>query len=187
MKIAQAFSKYGAMQGDPPVAIRGGMANRSRKDYNDVGWGILPGNYFRFLEQVRPDETSIGWWHVGPEKHHFSRFARGFDNKDGKAAMSFRLHSGFFKDRDKPQKVGIRVAYLDKGKGAWCLEYWGDSSAKNAIEVRCADSGKWLEKTAVLDGAYFNGRLENEADLVLRYVDGDDTVFHMVELSRRPK
>ena len=34
----------------------GGMLNRQRDEYNDVGWGILPGNYDRFLTQLAPND-----------------------------------------------------------------------------------------------------------------------------------
>ncbi|HRP05410.1 MAG TPA: hypothetical protein PLV87_10910, partial [Opitutaceae bacterium] len=43
LKIAAAFSKFGARQGDPQKAIGGGMRNRQADDQNDVGWRILPG------------------------------------------------------------------------------------------------------------------------------------------------
>ena len=75
-KIAESYSHRGAMQGDPQKAVGGVMLNRQSEDYNDVGWDILPGNYSRFLSQIRPDETSIGWWHKGPKKSVYGRFAR---------------------------------------------------------------------------------------------------------------
>ena len=65
------------------------MRNRQRDDYNDAGWGILPGNYCRFLEQIEPDETSVGWWHVEPKQHIYSRFARGFEKASGKTKMYY--------------------------------------------------------------------------------------------------
>ncbi len=55
--IASSFSEYGANQGDPEKAIGGGMINRKRMDYNDVGWKILTTNYQRHLTQIDPEET----------------------------------------------------------------------------------------------------------------------------------
>ena len=184
VKIARAFAARGAIQGDPPAAVGGGMANRSRKDYNDVGWGILRGNYRRFLEQVDPDRTSVGCWHVGPTEHHFSRFARSFDHAAGKKAMYFRLDKRFFADPNKPRRAHVRVAYLDKGRGRWALIWCGPDGPKTAFTVHCGDTGKWREKQAVLDGARFNGALPGRSDLMLQYLDGHDTVFHIVELDR---
>ena len=55
---------------------------------------------------------------------------------------------------------------------------------EEAVHIRLAGSGKWVEKRAVLEGAYFTGGLARGADLVLKHLGGDDTVFHMVELDR---
>ena len=46
------------------------------------------------------------------------------------------------------------------------------------------DTGKWREEQAAPGGARFNGALPGQSDLVLQYVGGDDTVFHMIELDR---
>lgn len=132
IKIAANFAARGARQGDPPKALGGGMRSRQRDDYNDVGWGILRGNYWRFLEQINPDQTSVGHWHVGPKEHIFSRFARGFQHSSGKKAMHFRL--------DKQVDV------------------------TNAIFTRSLPGG---------------------ADLTCQYLSGDDTIFHLIEMSAK--
>jgi hypothetical protein len=185
VKIAAAFAERGAKQGDPRASTGGGMANRGRKDYNDVGWGILRGNYGRFLEQIDPDKTSVGWWHAGPAEHVYSRFARGFDRASGRAAMGFKLHERFFADRKAPHTARVRVVYLDRGKGRWALTYRGRRGEEKAFTVECGNSGKWLEKRAVIEGAYFSGGLARGADLVLKHIGGDDTLFHMIELERK--
>ena len=185
VKIAAAFAACGAKQGDPPAAIKGGMVNRRREDYNDVGWGILRGNYGRFLQQIDPEQTSAAWWHAGPKDHHFSRFARGFEKAADKTAMYFRLDEGFFAAEDRPQAVELRVAYLDKGKGHWALCYHNGQDRADAISIQCADTGQWRERSVVVKDAHFNRRLPNLADLMLQHRGGDDTVFHMVEVLRR--
>lgn len=184
LKIADAFSRYGAAQGDPPKATGGGMLNRKRDDYNDVGWGILPGNYERFLTQIDPDETSVGWWRRGPEQHINSRFARGFEAKTGKTAMRFRLDKDFFDDVSKPQAASVSVAYLDEGNGEWALRYRNASGEQTALAIECADTGQWLDKRVELNDALFNGKLRGDADLVIEHIKGDDVVFHMIEIDR---
>ncbi len=184
IKIAAAYKKWGAYQGDPDKATGGGMKNRQRNDYNDVGWGILPGNYFRFLEQIDPEGTSIGWWHVGPPRSIYGRFARSFDHRRGKTEMFFKLDEHFFPDRSQPHTVRVRIIYLDKGKGTWSLNYNDQNRKKEAIRVTCNDTGKWIEKNITIEHALFSSGLEKGSDLTLRYLGGDDTVFHLIELER---
>jgi hypothetical protein len=183
--IAKAFADRGAVQGDPPAATRGGMVNRGRKDYNDVGWGILRGNYERFLTQVEPEKTSVGLWHVGPACHHFGRFARAFDHKQGKTQMRFRLDPRFFA-ATAHRSARVRVIYLDRGRGTWALKCGGSGDERMMMTVRCRDSGQWLEKETTVEGARPGDRPTTPFDLALQHVSGDDTAFHMIELERLP-
>jgi len=184
LKIAAAFSSYGAMQGDPDKATGGGMKNRQRDSYNDVGWGILPGNYHRFLEQINPEETSQAWWHVGPSNSIYSRFGRSFDSANGKTEMAFRLDERFF-GHAEPAPVHVRVVYLDQGNGAWALDYQGPHGKKRALSVCCKNSNTWKELNLSLNDARFEyGQLE-QRHLILRYLGDSDTVFHIIELRRK--
>ena len=76
VRIAEAFSEHGARMDDPQKALGGGMVNRKRNGSNDVGWGILPGNYSRFLTQLDPGSGDIGFWNI--DESIYGRFARGF-------------------------------------------------------------------------------------------------------------
>jgi len=184
LRIAERFKRFGAIQGDPEKATGGGMKNRQRDNYNDVGWGIVAGNYFRFLRQVDAEGTSVGWWHVGPEESIFSRFARGFDRKKGKGAMYFKLDSAFFGGAGQQQSARARIVYLDRGEGLWEFVYNRNGTETSGCKVKCRNSGMWREKTVMLNQALFTGSLERGADLVLRHLGGDDTIFHLVELER---
>ena len=186
VKIAKAFSAFGAMQGDPDKATGGGMKNRQRDHYNDVGWGILPGNYGRFLEQVDPEQTSIGWWHVGPSDSVYSRFGRSFDRANGKSRMAFRLDNRFFAHKGKSHTVGLRVVYLDQGGGQWALDYYGPHGETRARSVTCENTNTWKELHVVLADAAFDQGLDRQSDLMLRHLGGSNTVFHMIELFRAP-
>ena len=185
VKIAAAFAAQGAVQGDPPKATGGGMKSRQRDNYNDSGWGILRGNYWRFLEQIDPAATSIGLWHAGPKKHIYSRFARSFQHTSGKKAMSFRLAQGFFGGSKRPQSVRIRVVYLDQGSGAWSLTYKSPTGPKLVMEVKCQNTGKWIDKQVDVTDAVFTRALPGGADLTCKYVSGDDTIFHLIELTAK--
>ena len=185
LRIAEAYADYGAIQGDPEKATGGGMKNRQRDNYNDVGWKILPGNYCRYLEQIDADRTSVGWWHAGPSESIYSRFARGFDSKAGKTEMFFRLEDELFADDRIPRPVELAVTYLDRGRGQWSLCYYNGSSKTTARKVRCTDSGKWKTMVFELDDAHFSRGLERGSDLTIRHLDGESTLFHMLELSRR--
>ncbi|MBL7189778.1 MAG: hypothetical protein ISS70_25900 [Phycisphaerae bacterium] len=184
LRIAEAYSDHGAIQGDPEKATGGGMKNRQRDNYNDAGWDILPGNYYRYLEQIDADQTSVGWWHAGPQESIYSRFARGFDVEAGKTEMFFKLDGEFFQDSRAPHQVELTITYLDRGYGQWLLCYYDGTYKTMTPTVHCQNSGDWRTIVFHLDGAHFNGGLERGGDLTIKHLDGDDTLFHMLELQR---
>ncbi len=182
LKIAEAFSAYGAIQGDPPKAIGGGMTNRKRQDYNDVGWGIHDGNYYRFLSQIDPEGTSLGWWHKGPEESIYSRFSRSTDIKSGKSTLYFDLDDAFL---GKNQSVEIRLVWLDEGKGEWKFKYNAPgNSGKTAVAIKNTNSGKWKEKTIVLNDFSPGNKGPMHADLFVECDNKGDLVLHLLELTK---
>ena len=88
LRIAEAYSQRGARMDDPEKAIGGGMINRKRNGSNDVGWGILPGNYFRFLTQIDPGSGDVGRWNI--DDSIYGRFARSFDHAVRQDADAFQ-------------------------------------------------------------------------------------------------
>ncbi len=185
LAIAQAFAGLGARQGDPDKAMGGGMINRQADDQNDVGWDVLPGNFERFLTQLDPEGTSLGLWHVGPDQHPYSLFARRLDAASGRKVMRFQIADGFFDPPAEAHAVRVRVVYLDKEQGAWELVYANSQGEKVARRVELKNSGQWLDLVVTLPDAVWNHRLADGADLALRHAAGDDTTFHLIELERQ--
>ncbi|MEX0324312.1 MAG: hypothetical protein AB3N63_19295 [Puniceicoccaceae bacterium] len=168
MNIAKDYAKYGARMDDPEKVMGGGMINRKRMGYNDVGWGILPGNYSRFITQVDPGSGDIGLWHV--DKSLYGRFARSFEHASGKKQMRFQLDKAF-----TAEKVQISVTYLDRGTGKWSLGV----AEKAFKQVSNKGSGKWKSLKVTVP----RKTLKN-AELLLNYEGGDDTIFHMIQIER---
>jgi len=167
LNIAKAYGFYGARMDDPEKATGGGMINRKRMGYNDVGWDILPGNYCRFLQQIDPGSGDVGLWHV--DDSIYGRFARSFEHSAGKMQMRFQLDPAFRAD-----EVEIHIIYLDRGTGSWSVGISGNTVKKI---IQKTDSGKWVAATIKMPrDALLN------TDLLLNYEGGEDTVFHMVEI-----
>ncbi|MBT8045973.1 MAG: hypothetical protein KJN67_02290, partial [Pontiella sp.] len=164
LNIAEAYSEYGARMDDPAKALGGGMLNRKRSGSNDVGWGILPGNYSRFLTQLNPGSGDVGRWNI--DDSIYGRFARAFEHESGKTQMRFKLDPAF-----KVRSARVSVTYLDKGKGSWSL----NAGSKTVLSVQNSDTGEWKIATGTLS-------MPLQAELVLKYEAGDDTVFHMIEV-----
>ncbi len=164
LRIAEAYAPYGARMDDPKKAIQGGMQNRKRSGSNDVGWGIFPGNYQRFISQVDPGSGDVGRWNV--DQTIYGRFARAFEHASGKTHMRFQVDEAFPSDA-----ATLRVTYLDQGQGGWSLHVDG----RKRQTIRNTDSGKWKMQTLQVSGL---SRVE------LRYESGDDTIFHLIELER---
>ena len=181
--ILSDFAPYGAVVEDLDVTGVGAFAFRQRKGYVDVLYGGVRGNYHRFLYQIDPPAESIGWWHVGSSKWPYGRFARSFHFESGRAAMYFRLDGRLISDKISARAIAVSVTYYDGGNGTWQLLY-NDSigGLQTAVEVTCTGTDGWQKVQVQLSSAKLNGGLEKGADIILRYVSGDDTKFHMVEL-----
>lgn len=183
LKIADLFKAYGANQGDPDKAIGGGMLNRKRQDYNDVGWGILDGNYSRFISQINPESTSIGWWHKGPPESIYSRFARSINTENTNNAIYFDVDDRF---SDNTNNFEVRIVWLDEGTASWSLCYGAISSnEKVALSIQNTNSGEWKEKTIHLRDASFKNNCESAADILIRTDGSDEAVFHLIELDKK--
>ena len=183
LNIAKAYSDYGAYQGDPEKAIGTGMLNRKRNDYNDVGWGISDGNYCRYIEQIDAEETSEGWWHIGPQESIYGRFARSIKMENGKGGIYFDVNDVFAKDC---KNVEIRLVWLDKGIGEWTVFYNADKkSDKSLFTVKNGNTGKWMEKTVLVKDARFENKGERSSDLSITTKGNETSVFHILEITKQ--
>lgn len=182
LKIAQAYSKYGAIQGDPEKAMGGGMVNRKRNDYNDVGWGITDSNYSRFIEQINPEETSEGWWHIGPNESVYGRFARSIKMADGKGGLYFDVNDDFAKTA---KTIQLRIVWLDQGTAQWSVLYNSKkNNNQNALTVKNTNTGKWMEKTVQLKDVQFSNKGKLNSDISLYSESKETTIFHLIELTK---
>lgn len=185
-KIAEAFARFGARQGDPEKSVRVVMQNRDAQKMNDVGWNIWTGNYGRYLTQFDPRGTSQGYWRVGDPAQPYGRFARGFDPASSRDAMFFTLDPAFYGQPLAGQRpVQIRVVYFDRGTGAWALAYDAVSAPqKIAREIKNTNTGRWREIVVTLDDANFGHRGPHDSDVALLNRSRDITLFHLVEIRR---
>jgi hypothetical protein len=160
------------------------MRNRQADDQNDVGWGILPGNFERHLTQLNPEKTSIGVWNTGPDRHPYGLCARRFDTASDRVTMHFALADTFFPNPAAPHAVKLRVVYLDAGRGGWQLVYATHQGERRATRVQLENSGTWREIALTLPDAVWDHRLAGGGDFALRQAGGGDTAFHLIELDR---
>lgn len=183
LKIANAYSKFGAIQGDPQKATGGGMVNRKANDYNDVGWGIFDSNLSRFIEQIDAEETSEGWWHVGASESIYGRFARSIKVNNGKGGMYFDINNDFSKTA---KTIEVRLVWLDKGVGEWSVLYNSEKKAdKNLFTVTNKNTGKWIEKTVLIKDADFKNKGERKSDLSITTKSNETSIFHLLEITKK--
>jgi len=184
-KRQQKLEKYGNKQSKNSGKATGYQKKReANMVINDIGVNLIPDNYYRFLTQYSPNTTSRGYWRVGPGDQPYGRFARGFDAKKGMTEMFFALDKNFFKGSVSAQKVAVRIIYLDKGNGAWSLNYYDGSGKKEAYKITCNNSGNWVTKTVSIDAA-FAQKLEHNCDLSIKHLSGDNTIFNSIEVLRQ--
>ncbi|MGK7899006.1 MAG: hypothetical protein AB4372_36675 [Xenococcus sp. (in: cyanobacteria)] len=200
-KICKEYERFGAQMDHPNGATLGQVQQRKEKDglkgFNDCGWKIPRGNYERFITQIEPDVTDVPLWRIdGPLKSKspiYSRFARGFCAKEGKNRIYLRVNEKFYsvKEGEEPTKIKIKLMYFDKGRGSFSIKYDSiDNPEKTAYTVKKGNTGKWLPlkdekgKDILLKDAAFKKRGEKSSDISLVSIDGEDSIFHMLEIEK---
>ena len=148
-----------------------------------MGWGISSGNYSRFLTQIEPESTSIGWWHKGPPESVYSQFSRSINTNNTNKAIYFDVDDKFL---GKSKSIEVRVVWLDEGVAEWTLFYDAlDNKNKKSFSIKNTNSGSWKEKTILLEDIFFNNRGENKADIFIRTNGKGTAIFHMIELNKK--
>jgi hypothetical protein len=188
-KVLQPFIPYGARLEDPATAVLTESENITAAGINDVGWGIFPGNYDRYLHQINANATSSGYWNVqsGDTSSMYGRFARGFDLANGKDALYFDVDSTFLRNAplNGQYPVMVEITYLDKGNGSFQLFYDGsDSNNKSSITVTCANTNLWKKASVTISNAYFGNRSINGSDFYIKNTGAENVIFSIVELAR---
>jgi hypothetical protein len=183
-KIEAEFNKYGAKVGDLHAAtsLSGSNYLFEAKAMNDIGFELIARNYSRFITQIDANETSVGLWRVGPIEQPYGRYARAFENSNGRNRMYFDLDDNFLSTKAK-KPITLKIIYLDKGIGKFSVRY--DSlnvHDKTAVTITKTNSGNWVTKSIVIaDGAFANKGPKN-SDFSLVNEDNEDDVFHMIEI-----
>jgi hypothetical protein len=204
--IAATFAARGAAQGDAVAATRPPLGSRSPTSLNDVGWRVSAGNWGNGLAvQLAPNETSVGWWRVGPRAAPYGRFARGFHAASGRTAMSFvldaRLWGGLPLPAARNVALRLRLVYFDAGGGALRLTYDSATGCRNVtvpvaaaavvlipwakvpLAVAPLAPGAWAEISINITDGFFGRRCgPRGADIVLSATN--DTIVHGFEVYR---
>ena len=191
--ICNAYSAQGAKMDDLNGATLGSVAQRGNTPgligYNDAGWGIVPGNYERFITQLNPDTTSKGLWRInGPltaSSHPYDRFARRSDHASGADTMYFAFNDNLLPTVG--QRVQLNVTYLDRGSGQFSLKYDAvGNNQKTAFTVTKTGSNTWMTQSVVVTDWVFGHHGQNGCDLQLVNLATDatnpDTIFHGIEV-----
>jgi hypothetical protein len=165
------------------------MDELNAKGTNDVGWRIFPANYERYLHQLTPNQTSVGYWNIksADANSMYGRFARGFDVAHNKNAFNFDVDDAFLNNAplNGNYPVTIEITYLDNGGGSWQLYYDAKNGTdKASIEVTCGSTNKWKKATVTLPDVYFGNRGQSGSDFSIRSTNNKDVIFSVVELSR---
>ena len=109
-KIAKDFKSFGARLDDPTEAAdKRPVIQKKGNHLSDVCWSCWPTNYYRFIQQVRPYESSVGWWQQGPRDQPYGRFARGLQHSTNRAKITLKLDQGF-----SLSNATARIVYLDQ-------------------------------------------------------------------------
>lgn len=181
--IAKANSARGARVDDPTqAASRKSVVQKKGMFLNDVCWACWTGNYGRYLQQLDPQGSSVGWWRVGAKNEPYGRFARGLEHASNRTQISVRVDPLFGASRRQSTAraraaATVSVVYLDKGRGRWTLALDGDVVAT----VHKIDSGSWKTATAQVLLAGGSSSAAGHV-LSLQSLDSQDDVFSLLEV-----
>lgn len=179
------YYNRGARIDDTIAVVRGQVYQRDGQEfYNDAGWEICEGNIERFMTQINPDATSIGLFRVrGPitsTSSKYDRFARSFENSNGKNTMYFKLHNEV---QATNKNLKFTIIWLDKTAGStWAFKY-RNSAGLQTIPFTGTGNNQWkTEIFNVLDGVMNQGGV-NGSDFMLVNTDTVDDIFNGIEMN----
>jgi hypothetical protein len=188
--IAAKFARFGAKQEDPVTATMSELNNLMATGINDVGWDIFAENYKRYLHQLKPNETSTGFWNVdAPADSNalHGKYARGISTASGKNALYFDVDSLFLNRSPVNGKypVVIDITYLDSGSGGFRLFYDAKTATdKPSVAIAVTNTGIWKKASVTLYDAYFGNRASGSSDFYISAANNQNVLFSIVELSR---
>jgi hypothetical protein len=172
-KIQQANMQRGAKlpKDDTAFASKASEKQKKAKYLYDVCWQCFPGNYGKYMTQVDPDGTSVGYWQLGPVDQLYGRFARGLEHSTGKNTITVQIEKNFGGSVIAKKRALVRVVYFDQGGGSWALGYNGTRLAS----VKKHHTKTW--KTTEVNMTFAQSRTFTLASL-----DGEDDVFSLLEV-----
>ncbi|MEI6554292.1 MAG: T9SS type A sorting domain-containing protein [Paludibacter sp.] len=186
-KIQQKYAIYGAKVGDMVSAST--MVNAvylaNSKAMNDVGYELIARNYSRFITQIDANNTSVGWWRVGPTDQPYGRYARGFENASNKNRMSFDLDDNFFLNSPTNKSIEVKIIYLDSGTEQFSFRYNSSTDKDKIAQIFTkTDTKRWVEKIVKIDDGEFLNKGVNSSDFSLVNEDTEDDIFHLIEIKK---
>ena len=137
----------------------------------DVCWRCWPTNYGRFISQVRPVETSVGWWQQGPRDQAYGRFARGLHHATNRTKITMHLEKGLSIVNAK-----VSIVFLDRGRGKWSLGVNG----KAVLTETLTHTERWRTLTTAS-----LAHIKAGDELTLWSPDNTDVIFSLLEIYAR--
>lgn len=186
-KIEKEFAQCGAKVGDIDAAtnLSGKTYLLQAKAMNDVGYELINRNYSRFITQIEANQTSIGWWRVGPPDQPYGRYARAFENESNRNRMYFDLDNNFLSKTAKNNSVEIKIIYLDEGTGTFSFRYDALNNPDKVAEViKKTNSKRWVEKIISIKDGVFTNKGPKSSDFSLVNEDSENDMFHLIELKK---
>ena len=167
--IAEDFKEYGAkLESAKEASDPRSIVQKKGMHLNDVCWNCWPGNYFRYIQQIKPTETSVGWWRLGPKHQGYGRFARGLEHATGRKLITLQLDPNF-----KKMNATATVVYYNAGKGSWSIAYNGET--KGTIAKTSTDS--WITSAKIPLGS-----VSGDGKITLFSPDQKDCIFSLLEI-----
>ena len=168
VKIVKDFSAFGARLQDPAEAADKRSVIQKKGNYlSDVCWRCWNTNYGRFIEQLNPFDTSVGWWQQGPRDQAYGRFARGLHHATKRTKITLQIQDGF-----SASNASVHIVYLDRGRGKWTL---GTSDGAE-FTVAMHNSGRWITAATSLK------HVKGGDKLSLSSPDNTDAIFSLLEI-----
>ena len=168
-KIAKDFAAFGALLQDPKEAAdKRSVIQKKGNHLSDVCYRCWDTNYGRYLTQVHPLTTSVGWWQQGPRDQSYGRFARGLHHATNRTQITVQVAKGF-----AVTNATARVVFLDRGeKWRWSLGLNGETRLTTAAK----DTGRWVTVEASL------GDVKGGDELTLWSPNAKDAIFSLLEV-----
>lgn len=144
---------------------------------NDYNVNSMKGNYCLNIEQYNPNQGGYGVYRVGGVTNNTGRYGKMLDG--GRPEIWFAFGSSMTVSGESKT---FSVTYIDDGTGIWSVNCMTNKGICEMAVVQNKNTGDELTVDVNIDAIQLGGLLENDMDISIKHLNGDNCIFTLLEI-----